>query len=149
METRRASGDEQVSLCISWAQRSDVFRAEKEVLGCIPGLRSEGCAFSHELLQTHMQAAARVPVHAPKRLCLRRRTTLCQLWPADCEDEVCNFWHFVIRIQGEEQFLLSQTGNEDETAINFGVPRSTMVEAEGAKSVLERALSSSSGAPPA
>ncbi|KAH9369090.1 hypothetical protein HPB48_016733 [Haemaphysalis longicornis] len=64
----------------------------------------------HTVKKTHMQAAARVPVHAPKRLCLRRRTTLCQLWPADCEDE-CTKFTGDERIKKKAEYLLNKFKN--------------------------------------
>lgn len=46
-----------------------------------------------------------------------------------------NFHHFAIQFRGKKQFLLSQIGNTDQTAINIDMPRSTRVKTKGAKSV--------------
>lgn len=124
---------------------------EKEVLSYVLKLRNEGCAVSHELIQNHARATARsqgIPACDFKAssgwttrfmrrngLCLRRRTTLCQRLPADCEEKVRDFHRFVIRIRQEKQFMLSQIGNTDQTALNFDMPRSTTVEVKGAKTV--------------
>lgn len=125
---------------------------ENEVLGYVKRLRSEGCAVSHELIQNHARATARnhgIPACDFKAssgwttrfmrrngLCLRRRTTLCQRLPPDCEIKIQDFHRFVIRIRQEKEFLLSQIGNTDQTPLNFDMPRSSTVEVKGAKSVL-------------
>uniref|UniRef100_A0A1E1X208 Putative pogo transposable element n=1 Tax=Amblyomma aureolatum TaxID=187763 RepID=A0A1E1X208_9ACAR len=126
-------------------------RVEEEVLSYVKRLRNEGCAVSHELMQNHARATARSHGIAASEfkassgwttrfmrrngLCLRRRTTLCQRLPADCEDKVRDFHRFIIRIREDKKFLLSQIGNADQTPINFDMPRNSTVDIKGAKSV--------------
>lgn len=133
---------------------------ENKVLEYVKRLRSEGCAVSHELIQNHAQATAKnhgIPACDFKAssgwttrfmrqngLCLRRSTTLRQQLPANSEIKIQNFHWFVIQMRQEKQFLVSQIGNTNQTALNFDMPQSSMVELKGVKSVHMKATGAES-----
>lgn len=68
-------------------------------------------------------------------------TPFCQRLQANCEDKIREFHQFVIWIQEEKQYILSQIGNTDQTAMKkFDMPRSTSVETKGARTVYVRSV---------
>ena len=71
-------------------------------------------------------------------LSLRRRTTICQKLPADYNEKIVQFHHYVISERKSRCYLLSQIGNADQTAVCFNVPRNTTIEKKGASAVTVR-----------
>uniref|UniRef100_A0A147BLR1 Putative pogo transposable element n=1 Tax=Ixodes ricinus TaxID=34613 RepID=A0A147BLR1_IXORI len=126
-------------------------RIETLLMDYVKALRADGCAVSIELLCNQARAIARkegVPAQDFRAsngwatrfmrrngLSLRRRTTLCQRLPEAYEDKIVDFHRFVIRIRQQNNFLLSQIGNADQTPLNFDMPSNTTLEQKGARTV--------------
>lgn len=69
---------------------------------------------------------------------LRRRTSLAQRLPKDCEEKLVAYQRFIIKLRKQHNYLLSQVGNADETPVYFDMPSNTTVSDKGAKSVVCR-----------
>jgi hypothetical protein len=66
----------------------------------------------------------------------RRRTSLCQKLPSDFEEKLLAFQKHVIGLRKANNYLLSQTGNADETPVYFDMPSNYTVDDKGVKSIL-------------
>lgn len=70
-----------------------------------------------------------------KGFSLRRRTSICQKLPEEFEDKLVNFQRFVNRLREQNNFMMGQIGNADETPVWFDMPSSTTITQRGAKDV--------------
>lgn len=68
-------------------------------------------------------------------LTLRRKTKIAQKMPADLEQKLLDFQHFVIRLRRRKNFPLSHIANMDETPVWFDMAGDLTVENIGAKTV--------------
>lgn len=119
-------------------------QVEALLVDYLKALRGDGCAVSIEILRNQARLIARkegIPAKdfqasngwatrfmRRNGLSLRRRTTLCQRLPEAYEDKIVDFHRFVIRMRHQNNFLLSQIGNADQTPLNFDMPSNTTVE---------------------
>lgn len=70
-----------------------------------------------------------------KGFSLRRRTSICQKLPVEFEDKMVSFQRFVIRLREENNYMMGQIGNADETPVWFDMPSSTTITERGTKDV--------------
>jgi hypothetical protein len=58
--------------------------------------------------------------------------------PKDFDDKIIAFHKFVIGLRKNNSYLLSQTGNADQTPLYFDMPTNTTIEGKGEKFVIIR-----------
>jgi hypothetical protein len=58
--------------------------------------------------------------------------------PKDFDGRITMFQKFVIRLRRNNNYMLSQIGNEDETPLYFDMPTNMTIEGKGEKSVIIR-----------
>lgn len=71
-------------------------------------------------------------------LSVRRRTSVCQKLPSAYEDKLVQFQRYVIRMRHQNNYLMSQIGNADQTPVYFEMPYDTTVHKKGEKQVTIR-----------
>ncbi|CAG2205220.1 unnamed protein product [Mytilus edulis] len=61
-------------------------------------------------------------------LSIRRRTHISQKLPADYEDKLLEFQKYIIKVRKQNNYLLSQIGNADQTPLTFDLPADTTID---------------------
>ncbi|CAC5369508.1 unnamed protein product [Mytilus coruscus] len=68
-------------------------------------------------------------------LSIHRRTHISQKLPADYEDKLLEFQKYIIKVRKQNNYLLSQIGNADQTPLTFDLPADTTIDHKGTSTV--------------
>jgi hypothetical protein len=71
-------------------------------------------------------------------LCIRRKTSVSQRLPDAYEEKILYFQKYIINLQWQHSYIVSQIGNADHTPVYFEMPLDTMVHKKGDKNVTVR-----------
>lgn len=124
---------------------------EKQVVDFVKVQRANGMPISCEAIQYKAREIAKtfnltqrdfkasrgwcVRMMRRNGFCLRRRTSLCQKLPADFEEKLVAYQRYIIRLRTQNDYLLGQMGNADETPVYFDMPTNYTVDIVGTKTV--------------